>query len=221
MMKKALLAAILAVATALALPGCATTNDAYYSAIKADIEARSRDTVARAQTESARVTAIAQIAATGGEASRTAAVLALAMQGSGAQPGAAPQVILPPPKSTGESIWTAFLQVADVGLRAWGIKVGGDVAIRQSDNAANTAIASYQALQGTAGAGFNATTAIAGYIQAPQPNNTYTLSGTGVLGDGTYTYTGPVTRTCTGGPAGNGGGTTTGAPGGAGGNANC
>jgi hypothetical protein len=63
------------------------------------------------------------------------------------------------------------------------------------------------------------------YVQAPGAVTTNTLSGTGVLGNGTYT--GPVstttttTRTCTTGQAGSGGGTTTGAAGGASGGASC
>lgn len=202
------------------LGACATANEAYYSALKADLEARSRTEVARLDADRARLTAIAQIAATGGESAKTAAVLALALHGSGGGAAPAPQASVPaPPRSGGEQLWTAFLQVADVGLRAWGIKVGSDVAIRQSDNAANTAIASYGAFQAMGGQIRDA--GIAGYpfVQSPQAN--VTLSGTGVIGSGSYVGPVTTTRTCTGGPAGDGAGTTTGAPGGAGGPASC
>lgn len=109
----------------------------------------------------------------------------------------------PPERSWGESVWMAALQVADVGLRAWGIKVGADVAIRQSDNQAAQAIASYGAFQTMGGQIAAAGTAGYPYVQAPQANQSWTLSGTGVLGSGSYV--GPVTtttRTCTGGAAG-------------------
>lgn len=203
------------------LAGCASTNDAYYSALKADLEARSRVEVAKFEADRARLTAIAQIAATGGDSAKTAAVLALALHaGAGTVSPQPPASVPAPPRSGWESAWVMALQVVDVGLRAWGIKVGGDVAIRQSDNAANQAIASYNAFTQTATAGFNSNAAIAGFIQAPQPN--ITLSGTGALATGggaaTYNWTGPVTRTCTGGagaPGGDAGGTT-GGPGGSG-----
>lgn len=110
----------------------------------------------------------------------------------------------PVERGMGESLWTAFLQVADVGLRAWGIKVGADVAIRQSDNMAATTIASYGAFQAMGGQVRDAGIAGYPYIQAPQPNQI--LSGTGVLGSGSYvgpvTNTATITRTCTGGAAG-------------------
>lgn len=215
-MKRLLLPILAAVGL---LAGCASTNDAYYSALKADLEARSRVEVAKFEADRARLTAIAQIAATGGDSAKTAAVLALALHGSAGSVSPQPPASVPaPPRSGWETAWVMALQVADVGLRAWGIKVGGDVAMRQSDNMANTAIASYQALQGTASSGFAANQGIAGYIQAPQPNITNTLSGTGALSTGgaaTYTYTGPVTRTCSGGLGGAGAPGTAG-PGGAG-----
>jgi hypothetical protein len=215
-------AAIAAAAAAIVAGGCATTQDGYYKALTAQLEASSRENVARYEADRARVAAIAQIAATGGDTAKTAAVLALAIQGPGASSSSSSAAIvpaIPAPRSTGETLWTAFLQVADVGLRAWGIKVGGDVAIRQSDNQAATAIASYGAFTSMGGSIERAGIAGYPYVQAPAPNITNTLTGAGVIGSGTYT--GPITRTCTGGPAGNGAGTTTGAPGGAGGPATC
>lgn len=78
---KAGLTALLIAAVGL-LAGCASTNDAYYSALKADLEARSRVEVAKFEADRARLTAIAQIAATGGDSAKTAAVLALALHAS-------------------------------------------------------------------------------------------------------------------------------------------
>lgn len=87
----------------------------------------------------------------------------------------------------------------------------------------DSTIAGYQAFTS-----MNAQTAAAGtfgyhYVQAPGAvtTSTNTLSGTGVQGSGTYTGPVTTTRTCNGGQAGNGAGTTTGAPGGAGGTATC
>jgi hypothetical protein len=58
---------------------------------------------------------------------------------------------------------------------------------------------------------------------APTVNNSYTLSGTGVIGDGTYNVTTTTNRNCNGGsaaPGGNGGqGTTAGGSGASGGSA--
>jgi hypothetical protein len=58
---------------------------------------------------------------------------------------------------------------------------------------------------------------------APTVNNSYTLSGTGVIGDGTYAVTTTTNRNCNGGqaaPGGNGGqGTTAGGSGASGGSA--
>jgi len=109
-----------------------------------------------------------------------------------------------PEPSTGAALWQGFLQVADVGLRAWGIKIGGDIAINNSNNQANTAIASYGAFQAMGGQIRDAGIAGYPYVQAPQPNQI--LSGTGVLGSGSYvgpvTTTTTSTRTCTGGAAG-------------------
>ena len=59
--------------------------------------------------------------------------------------------------------------------------INRDVSIAQSNNFTNLGVA-----------GFNANATIAGLIQAPASNITTTLSGTGVIGSGTYN---PVTTT--------------------------
>lgn len=84
--------------------------------------------------------------------------------------------------------WADYgLRILDVALRAYGIDKGADVAIHQSDNARDVSVASYGALA-----------EVAGQIQAPavpQANITQTLSGSGVIGDGSYTA--PTTSTAT------------------------
>jgi PBP1b-binding outer membrane lipoprotein LpoB len=65
----------------------------------------------------------------------------------------------------------AFVSMAGTGFKA------------TSDIAAS----GFTAVSNTATAGLNTATVIAGKIQAPQPN--ITLSGTGVIGNGTYTQT--------------------------------
>lgn len=142
--------------------------------------------------------------------------LALAMQQRQAPPA---------PQSLAGVLWQSALQVADIALRGYGIKANRDVAIVQSNNQASTTIASYGAF--SAMGGYIRDAGIAGYpyVQAPgdvtttTTTTTNTLSGTGVIGTGSYV--GPVTRTCNGGGAGAGGGTTAGAPGGGGGAATC
>jgi len=64
--------------------------------------------------------------------------------------------------------------------------INRDVSIAQSNNFTNLGIA-----------GFNSNAAIAGFIQSPAPN--ITLSGTGVIGSGSYN--GPITTTTTTNPA--------------------
>ena len=103
--------------------------------------------------------------------------------------------------SLGVTLWQAALSVADIGARWYGIKAQRDVGITQSNNSATTAIASYGAFQGIASSGFSANTAIASRIQAPAPN--INLSGTGVIGSGSYI--GP--RNCVGGAGQAGSGT--------------
>lgn len=158
------------------------------------------------------------VASGGDAASKVAAVGAIervcGQNGAGIAFARAPAA---EPPSLGATLWQAGLQVADILLRGYGIKSARDVAINNSNNNATTQIATVNAFQGTAAAGFGSNATIAGLIQAPAPN--VTLSGTGVIGSGSYV--GPVTRNCVGGSgaAGTGvagTGTTPGTPGGPG-----
>ena len=123
----------------------------------------------------------------------------------------------PQPQSLGQTLWMAALQTADIVLRGYGIRVGRDVAINSSNNAMITAVSSYNTLSNIASSGFSSNTAIAANIKSPAPNittiNNTTLSGSGVIGSGSYV----INRNCNGGIAGS---SNAGILGGNGGNAN-
>lgn len=224
-------AALLALAV---LSGCASTNKDYVALLTA----QQAVAVQNAEAAKARYQAMAQIAQTGDASSRTAAVMAMAMV-------QIPHVQLPAPPENEAFKWASILlpAVSNLGTGYFGYRLG----ITQSNNAAATTIAGYNtfgsmatagyaalgstasagfaANTGVATAGFNSASTIAGFIQAPQPN--ITLSGTGVIGSGSYnapvttttttnttttSNSNNTTRACNGG---SGGGTTTGGSGGA------
>ena len=218
------------------LAGC-TSMDKQYAAHLAAAQSIAQ---ANALASQEKVRQIGEIArASADPSSKTAAVMALAFVQT-------PQSQLPAPPESQALKWASVLlpAVTNLGAGYFGYRLG----VVNSDNAAATTIAGYNsfsnianggfnavgnvansglaAIGGTASAGFAANSTIAGFIQAPQPN--ITLSGTGVIGNGSYSA--PVTtnttttttsnsnnttRNCQGG---NGAGTTTG---GAGGQANC
>ena len=108
-----------------------------------------------------------------------------------------------PQMGIGGHLWQAALEAGKIALQVYGIRANRDVGIVQSNNMAATTIAGYQTFGLMGGQIRDAGVAGYPYVQAPQANQTWTLSGTGVLGSGSYT--GPVTtttRTCTGGGAG-------------------
>lgn len=220
---------ILAIAMLLLLTGCASSKEyaSYLAAHQAAHEAK-------ASAEKARYAAIAEIAKNASDPSaRTAAVMALAMGKSESQ------VTPPAPPQDKVMQWASILvpTLSNIATAGFSYRAG----VVASNNSRDVTVAGYQtfgsmasngfnALQGTASsgfsansaiasAGFNSASTIAGFIQAPQPN--VTLSGTGVIGSGSYTA--PVTtttnsnntnRTCAGGNGAAGG---AGAGGGAGG----
>lgn len=200
---KRLLAAVLTLA-ALVLAGCATAQPPAAAAPQADPREAMLTAVATCAT------AIERIAtgANGDPASRVAAVGAIERMcgGGGAASLAAFAQPAPvqPQMGLGGHLWQAALEAGKIALQVYGIRANRDVGIVQSNNMAATTIAGYQTF-GQMG-GQIAAAGVAGYpyVQAPQAN--MTLSGTGVLGSGSYT--GPVTttttttRTCTGGAAG-------------------
>lgn len=149
-MKTYLSTLILALASAalLAMGGCATGDYAVYAKSQGEVE------TARHAAEAEKYKALAGIAATGSDTARVAAVMALALGNGGGQ-GAAASTALRAPEAN-----NTFLQWASVlipgAVQAFGINAGMHTAMRQSDNAAATAIST----NGTF-------SAIAGLIQAP------------------------------------------------------
>lgn len=115
----------------------------------------------------------------------------------------------PPPQqqpSVWGQAWNAVLGVADVALRVYGIKSVRDVGVTQSNNQRDVAISTNSAFVGMGNSIMTGSTAGYPYVQAPGSTTNNTLSGTGVLGSGTYTA--PVTtttRNCNGGQGANGG----------------
>lgn len=200
-MKRALVA--LAALAAVFLAGCASQPPA-----PAAPQVDPREAVMTAVATCA--TAIERIAtgANGDPASRVAAVGAIERMCGGGGSGNLAALLQPQPRpqeaSVASTAWSAFLSVVDVGLRAYGIKVGGTVAIRQVEANRDTSLGAYQAFTNMGGQIQAAGTAGYPYVQAPQAN--VNLSGTGVIGQGSYV--GPVitttttTRNCNGGNAG-------------------
>lgn len=205
---------ILAIAVLFLLTGCATSKEyaSYLAAHQAAHEAK-------ASSEKARYAAIAEIAKNAPDSSaRAVAVMALAM-GKGES-----QVAPPAPPQNEMLQWASVLvpALSNVSAGYFGYRMGvtqsnnnRDVTVAGYNSFASIANSGFQATQGVATSGFAANSSIAGFIQAPQPN--VTLSGTGVLGSGSYTAStnsNNTTRTCAGGNGASGG---AGAGGGAGG----
>ena len=137
---------ILAIIIALALTGCASTEYVQY--------AKTQEAIATAKgtADAARYKALADIAASGDSAAKVAAVMALALGQGGTQ---AQQIAAPAPNAALQ--WASVLVPALT--QAYGIRANADVAMRSSDNAARTGIATT--------AGF---VSLAGQIQAPGAN---------------------------------------------------
>ena len=174
-MKRTALIAVLA----LALTGCAHEYAAYAEAHKA-----------QAQAQSAKYAALAEIAKMGDTTAKVAAVMSINGFGNGQQP----QVNAP--RHWADYALSFTGAILPVMGQVYAVRSQTNLSIIQSNNA--TALGTAQsnnatlaatntanAFVATATAGFASNTAIAGKIQAPQPN--ITLSGTGVIGSGTYT----------------------------------
>jgi hypothetical protein len=149
---------------ALLLTGCASTDYAQYTASQQAIAA------SKAQADTARYQALADIAKNGTDSSKVAAVMALAMGG-----GQSATVQVAAPQRSEALMWASIIVP---GLtQAWAISKNADVAMNSSNNAAATSMATTQ--------GF---VSMGAQIQAPAANvdNSQTMSGTGVLGSGSY-----------------------------------
>ena len=194
---------IAAILIALALTGCAHEYTAYAEAQKA-----------QAQAQAAKYAALAEIAKMGDTTAKVAAVMSI--NGFGSQPQQ--QINAPRHWADYALSFTGALlpvvgQVYAVNKQsavaiaqsnnatAMGIAQSNNATLTATNTAnafatiANTnatgmssiANSGFTAVSNTATAGLTAATTIAGKIQAPQPN--ITLSGTGVIGNGTYTQT--------------------------------
>ena len=135
---------LIAIALAGFLTACASPEYAQYAAAQSSIA------TSKAASDTARFSALAQIARDGDAASRVAAVMALALgtQSSGAQ------TTIQAPQANQALQWASILVP---GLtQAYAINRGADVSINASNNAAHTSIATTAGFVG-----------IAGKIQAP------------------------------------------------------
>jgi hypothetical protein len=166
---------------ALSLTGCAHEYAAYADAQKA-----------QAQAQAAKYVALAEIAKMGDTTAKVAAVMSI--NGFGGQP----QQQINPPRHWADYALSFTGALLPVVGQVYAVNKQSAVAIAQSANATTLGIAQANsnrdvqmatstAFVTMAGTGFKATADIAGKIQAPQPN--ITLSGTGVIGNGTYTQT--------------------------------
>ena len=177
------------IAIAITLAGCSTTDYDKYATTQQSIAA------SKAQADTARYNALADIARTGSDTARVAAVMALAMGGQAPQQSQA----LAAPQRSDALMWASVLVPAVT--QAYSIAKSADVAINASNNAYMTSASTTAGFVG-----------IASQIQAPviaapvlpQANVStvtttttsadQTLSGTGVLGSGTYsTEANPIT----------------------------
>lgn len=229
-MKKLLMVVLLAFGVILS--GCSTTYKAHEESVKGAqaqlIEAEKQKVAAKqavATAKIARANAIAQLAQGGSDAVKVAAVMAIAFEGvtedmaaagSGAQSAQLQMPVVQPLPSLAERLFVktfdAVVGLAPFALQGYMAHVNSETQIAMSADNSRVMTSAFGTNATIAAAGFGTASTIAGFVQAPAAN--LTLSGTGVLGSGTYT--GPVTnttnRTCTSGTVT---GTTTATSGGA------
>lgn len=207
---------------ALILTGCASSDYRLYAEMQVKIAQAQAQ--AEATKEAARYAALAEIAKTGDTTARVAAAMSIQQGGSSGQQNS-PKINVAPPKSWADTAlqWTGVLLPSFTQL--YNISANRQIAITQSNNAAATAASTNQAFTNIANGGFTSNTTIANGIRpnvtisgntgsSINANNTGTsnagnatwqpLSGTGVIGTGTYTFTDsrdqsnkPVTTTTT------------------------
>lgn len=156
-MRNFILYTIAFILLAILLDGCAS-DYAHYEKIK----------IAQANAEAERWKALADIGRNGSDTAKVAAAMGLALNGGGA--GSSPTFA---PKSASESILQWLGVILPTAVQAYGININGQTARAQSDNARQVAISTNETFS-----------AMAGQIQAPAPS--YTITGSGVIGAGTY-----------------------------------
>lgn len=177
---------------ALSLTGCAHEYAAYAEAQKA-----------QSQAQAAKYAALAEIAKMGDTTAKVAAVMSINGFGAGQQQQ------INAPRHWADYALSFTGAILPVMGQVYAVRSQTSVALAQSNNATTLGIAqansnrdvqtatsaAFVSMAGTgfkattdiATTGFSAATTIAGKIQTPQPN--ITLSGTGVIGNGTYTQT--------------------------------
>ena len=195
---------ILSLLVLLLLPSCATNHDAYYITQREQIAAWERVEVARAQANTARISALSSAANNGSDVARVAVALVAAGLNGGngaAQQMAAPPLVQPPQDDVYK--WAALILPSATAIASnyFGFRLGAI----QSDNARLSTEASYGAIS----AGYGSIERVAGFIQAPgavttttttnSTSTTANLNGAGVIGSGSYAVT---TRNCNGGVGG-------------------
>ncbi len=139
----------------LMLAGCATSSDySRYAAMQAQIHKSQSD------AEIAKANAIKELGATGGDAAKVAAVMALMIPSGGQY-----QQQIAAPRSVSEQIrdWVGIL-VPSI-IQGYGIHANQQIAVTQSNNSRDVAVSTNSAFVG-----------IAGQIQAPAANVTTTDS---------------------------------------------
>lgn len=153
----------------LSLTGCATAGDyRAYVAAHESIEA------ARHNADAERWRAMAAIAQTGDSSAKIAAVMAMGMgHGNGIQPAQ-----IRAPESVGDQALRWLNLIAPLAVQGYGIHANTAMGMRQSDNSTALGISTNSAFVG-----------MAGKIQSPAANIMTTLSGTGVIGGGSYADT--------------------------------
>ena len=189
------------------LAGCQTTLDPNYAiqleSYRLTVTSQQNVELAKARADEARYTAMAAIAQHGGPQAQQMAILALALGGRSDAGVRTVETVLPRIPETQEDRalkWAAIFAgpVMSVAQGYFGYRLG----VAQSNNTANSTIASYNALGFTAGAGFAANRDIAGAgftttgniaadafaalgtMKPTTPN--ITINGNGVVGDGRY-----------------------------------
>lgn len=158
------------IAVSLTITGCAVDEYARYA------EMQERIQVAKYTAEAERYKAMAAISMTGDTATKVAAMIT--MGGTGQASNQTPYI--PPPKTTWENTKDILSIFLPAFVQGYGIYATNRTAQNASNNSRMTAISTNDAFVG-----------MAGQIQAPgsTTNTTYTLSGTGVIGNGSYSTT--------------------------------
>jgi hypothetical protein len=139
----------------LTLEGCATSSDyGQYAAMQTQIHKSQSD------AEIAKANAIKELGATGGDAAKVAAVMALMIPSGGQN-----QQQIAAPRSVSEQIrdWVGILVPSLI--QGYGIHANQQIAVTQSNNSRDVAVSTNSAFVG-----------IAGKIQAPAANVTSTIT---------------------------------------------